>query len=102
MMTFAPRIRQCERAYPVTAPAATEMETLGIRMRTEFQKPTLTPPQFNPVHAEDHALIQGAMLGDNGNVKIEKVRTSSDDLSDVAITTSSGIEKNRQIHTRKI
>ena len=42
------------------------------------------------------------MLGAAGSVKIEKVRTSSDDLSEVAITTSSGIEKNRQIHTSSV
>src|SRR6202035_2432190 len=90
MMTFAPRMRQCDSAYPVTEPAMTEMMTLGIRMRTEFQKPTLTPPQFSPVHADDHALIQASMLGEDGKVKIENVRTSSDVLSDVAITTNSG------------
>jgi hypothetical protein len=75
------------------------MMTLGIRMRTEFQKPTRTPPQFNPVQADDHALIQAAMLGTAGKLNIEKVRTSSDVFSEVEITTSSGIEKNRQIHT---
>jgi hypothetical protein len=76
------------------------MMTLGTRMRTEFQKPTRTPPQFNPVQADDHALIQAAILGAVGNVKIENVRTSADDLSDVEITTSSGMEKKRQIHAR--
>ena len=74
------------------------MMTLGIRMRTEFQNPTRTPPQFSPVQADDQALIQDAMLGDAGSVKMEKVRTSSEVLNEVAITTSSGIEKNRQIH----
>jgi hypothetical protein len=78
------------------------MTTLGIRMRTEFQNPTRTPPQFNPVQADDQALTQAAMLGAAGRVKIEKVRTSSDVLSEVAITTSSGIEKNRQIHTNSM
>ena len=63
------------------------MITLGIRMRTEFQKPTLTPLQFRPVHADDHALIQAAKPGDAGNVKIENVRTSSEVFNDVAITT---------------
>src|SRR5580704_1399413 len=102
MITLAPRMRQCDNAYPVTDPASTEMKTLGTRMRTEFQKPTRTPPQFNPVHADDHALIQASMPGALGSVKIENVRTSSDDLSEVAITTSNGIEKNRQIHTSSV
>src|ERR1051326_7711030 len=102
MMPLAPRIRQCDRAYPVTDPAITETMTLGIRMRTEFQNPTLMPPQFSPVQAEDHALTQAAMPGDAGKVKIENVRTSSDVLSDVANTTSSGIEKNRQIQTNNV
>ena len=86
----------------MTEPANTEMMTLGIRMRTEFQKPTRTPPQFSPVHAEDQALIQAAIPGAVGSEKIENVRTSSDDLSEVAITTSSGIEKNRQIQTSSV
>ena len=83
----------------MTDPARTEMMTLGIKMRTEFQKPTWMPPQFSPVQAENHALPQAAKLGDAGRLKIEKVRTSSEDFSDVAITTSSGMAKNRQIQT---
>src|ERR1700677_564067 len=73
------------------------MMTLGIRIRTEFQNPTCTPPQFNPVQVEYHAFTQAAKLGAEGRLKIEKVRTSSEVFSDVAITTSNGIEKNRQV-----
>ena len=76
------------------------MMTLGMRMRTEFKKPTRTPPQFRPVQADDQALSQAANPGAVGSVKIEKVRTSSDVLNEVEITTSSGIEKNRQLARR--
>src|SRR5690349_7423249 len=93
MITLAPRMRQCDSAYPVTDPAITDTMTLGIRMRTEFQNPTRTPPQFSPVQADDHALLQASILGDAGKAKIENVRTSSEVFSDVAITTKSGIEK---------
>ena len=55
-----------------------------------------------PVQADDHALIQAARLGAAGNVKIENVRTSSDVFNYVEITTISGIEKNRQIHTSSV
>src|SRR5215469_8909007 len=102
MITLAPRIRQCDKAQPVTDPASTEMMTLGIKMRTEFQNPTRTPPQFSPVQADDQALIQAAMLGAAGRVKIENVRTSSDVFNDVEITTNSGIEKNRHTHTSSV
>src|SRR5579862_2670069 len=70
-------------------------------MRTEFQKPTWTPPQFRPVHAEYHAFAQAARLGADGRLKIEKARTSSEVLSEVAITTSSGMAKNRHVQARK-
>ncbi len=103
MITLAPRMRQCDNAYPVTEPAITEMMTLGIRMRTEFAEAYSDPTAVqSPVHADDHALIQAAKPGDAGNVKIENVRTSSEVFNDVAITTRSGIEKNRQIHTRNV
>src|SRR5580692_11365810 len=73
------------------------MMTLGIRIRTEFQNPTCTPPQFNPVQAEYHAFTQAAKPGAEGRLKIENVRTSSEVFNEVAITTSNGIEKNRQV-----
>src|ERR1700758_4936966 len=75
------------------------MTTLGINIRTEFQNPTCTPPQFNPVQAANQAFTQAAKLGEVGRLKIEKVRTSSDVFSDVAMTTNSGIEKNRHVQT---
>src|ERR1700722_853331 len=77
------------------------MLTPGIRIRTEYQNPTCTPPQFNPVQAEYHAFTHAAKLGADGRLNMEKARTSSDDLSEVAITTSSGIEKNRQVQISK-
>src|SRR5579863_10627850 len=70
-------------------------------MRTEFQKPTCTPPQFSPVQAEYQAFTQAAKLGAAGRLKIENARTSSDVFSDVAITTNSGMEKNRQVQTSR-
>ncbi len=51
------------------------------------------------MQAEYYALTQAAKLGAEVTVKIEKVRTSSEVFSDVAITTSNGIEKNRQVQT---
>ena len=85
----------------MTDPANTDMMTLGINIRTEFQNPTCTPPQFKPVQAANQAFTQAAMLGDAGRLKMEKVRTSSDVFSDVAMTTSSGIEKNKQVQTNR-
>src|SRR5580692_3549853 len=79
----------------------TEMMTLGIRIRTEFQKPTCTPSQFRPVQAENHAFVQAAKLGAVGRLKMENARTSSEDFSEVAMTTSSGIEKNRHVQTSR-
>ena len=43
--TSAPRKRQKDNAYPFTDAMAIEMMTLGMRIWTEFQKPTLRPSQ---------------------------------------------------------
>ena len=86
----------------MTDPANTDMMTLGINMRTEFKKPTCTPPQFSPVQAANQAFTHAEKLGDAGRLKMENARTSSDVLSDVAITTSSGIEKNRHVQTNSV
>src|ERR1700742_3162956 len=75
IIVSAPRPRQCDSAYPVVAPAMTEMVTLGIRIRTEFQNPTRMPWQFMPVQAENQAFAQALKLGAEGRLKIENVRT---------------------------
>ena len=72
----------------------TEMMTLGIRIRTEFQKPTRIPSQVTPVQAEDHALPQASKLSDPGREKIEPVRISGMVFSEVISITNSGSAKN--------
>jgi len=84
----------------LSAPANTDNVTLGIKIRTEFQNPTCTPPQLRPVQAANQAFHQAAKPGEEGGTKIENSRISSSDFSDVEITTRSGMAKNSAVPIR--
>ena len=68
--------------------------TDGIRIRTEFQNPTLMPSHASPVQACDHALIQGSIVGEAGSATMLPTRISSMVLKEVTSVTQSGIRKN--------
>src|SRR5215471_14465213 len=98
---LAPRTRQYERAYPVSAPTVIEMATDGMRIFTELKKPTLMPLQLSPVQAPDQALPHAENVASNGNAKILPSRISCIVFSDVTSITYSGIAKNKAVMTRK-
>src|SRR5690349_21663013 len=100
-MTFAPFTRQKERAYPLMAPAMMDRITDGMRMRTEFQKPTLMPLHSRPVQADDQALIQASKVSVAGQATILPSRISSMGLREVTTMIQSGSRKNRAAVARK-
>ena len=83
------------------APAMIERITDGIRIRTEFQKPTLMPLHSRPVHADDHALVQASNVIAAGRAMMLPSRISSMGLSDVMTMIQSGSRKNRAAVARK-
>ena len=59
-------------------------------MRTEFQKPRLSPSQLRPVHAVDQAFTQGSKVMSTGGEKMLPRRISGMPFSDVTTITYSG------------
>src|ERR671912_1756821 len=78
-----------------------ERITDGIRMRTEFQKPTLIPLHSSPVQAEDHALVQASKVKVEGSATMLPSRISSIGLREVTTMIQSGSRKNRAAVRRK-
>ena len=72
-----------------------------MRIRTEFQKPTLMPLHSSPVQAEDQALIQASKVMAAGRARMLPSRISSMGLSEVTIMIQSGSRKNRADVARK-
>ncbi len=60
---------------------------LGIRIFTEFQKPTLIPPHSRPVQAVLHACTQASVVHISGKAKILPCRISGMDLNEVTSIT---------------
>ncbi len=56
-------------------------------IRTEFQKPRLSPSQLRPVQAVAHALTQGSKVISTGGEKMLPSRISGMPFSDVTIIT---------------
>jgi hypothetical protein len=71
----------------VTAPSSTDSTVAGMVILTEFQKPTLTPVQFTPAQALDHALVQADQSNTCGKAKICAERISSMLLNEVISIT---------------
>ena len=63
------------------------MVTDGSMIVTELRKPTWMPSQDRPVQADDHALIQAAMVGALGGASRLPWRISGMPFSDVIIIT---------------
>ena len=83
------------------APTAIDRITDGIRIRTEFQKPTLMPLHSSPVQAEDQALVQASKVRVTGSARMLPSRISSIGLSEVTTMIQSGSRKNRAAVIRK-
>ena len=64
-----------------------EMMTLGMVMRTEFQKPLESPSQLRPVQAVAQALTHGSKVISTGGAKTLPKRISGMPFSDVTIIT---------------
>ena len=85
----------------MSAPIRIDRITEGIRIRTEFQKPTLMPSQASPVQASDQAAIQGWMVNSPGQARMLPSRISSIVLTEVRSMIQSGRRKNSAATTRK-
>jgi hypothetical protein len=83
------------------APTMIEQITEGIRMRTEFQKPTLMPLHSSPVQAEDQALVQASNVSVAGRATMLPSLISSMGLREVTTMIQSGSRKNRAAVIRK-
>ena len=66
---------------------AIESSTEGMVIRTEFQKPRLSPSQFSPVQASAQALTQGSKVISTGGAKMLPRRISAMPFSEVTTIT---------------
>ncbi len=66
---------------------AIDRTTEGTVMRTEFQKPRLSPSQLRPVQAVAQAFTQGSKVISIGGEKMLPRRISGMPLSDVTTIT---------------